>query len=115
MSDAEVEFSIDADSIDADLPRQEWVPGGDGRGQQAHGAQTQFASSNPSSPLTSCPLGNSVRLSMRGKALANDATRRRDPVVKHTKIIIIALTLAAWWLQLRQYFAGRLMKVQDKG
>jgi len=44
---------------------------------------------------------------MRGKA--NDETSRRDLVVKHAKMIIIALTLAAWWLQLRQYFAGRLM------
>jgi len=46
---------------------------------------------------------------MRGKARTTDETSRRDLVVKHAKIIIIALTLAAWWLQLRQHFTGRLM------
>ena len=36
----------------------------------------------------------------------------RDAVVEHSKFIIIALTLTAWWLRLRQHFRGRLMKVQ---
>jgi hypothetical protein len=39
---------------------------------------------------------------------------RRDSVVNHSKIIIMVLTLAAWWLQLRQYVLGRLMKVRRK-
>jgi hypothetical protein len=34
--------------------------------------------------------------------------------VEHSKIIIIALTLAAWGLQLKQRFTGRRMKVQYK-
>jgi hypothetical protein len=51
---------------------------------------------------------------MRAKDRAIDETSRRDLAVKNAKLIIIALTLATWWLQLRQYFAGRLMQVQDK-
>jgi hypothetical protein len=34
--------------------------------------------------------------------------------VKHSKIIIIALTLAAWWLQLEQRSTDRPIKVQYK-
>ena len=49
-----------------------------------------------------------------GNILASDETSRRDEVANHSKIIIIALTLAAWWLQLRQYFTFRLMKGQHR-
>jgi hypothetical protein len=53
-------------------------------------------------------------LLLRGRIDARDKMSRRDPVVNHSKIIIMALTLAAWWLQFRQYVSGRLMKVRPK-
>ena len=33
--------------------------------------------------------------------------------MNRSKMIILALTLAVWWLQLRQYVAGRLWKGQQ--
>jgi len=43
-------------------------------------------------------------------------TRQRDEAstVNHSKMVILALTLAAWWLQLRQYLSGRLRKGPQK-
>ena len=43
-------------------------------------------------------------------------TRQRDETsaVNHSKMVILALTLAAWWLQLRQYLSGRLRKGPQK-
>jgi hypothetical protein len=60
-------------------------------------------------PIT-CLLGNSLCLAVCGRG----AFAYRDAVVEHSKFIIIALTLTAWWLRLRQHFSGRLMKVQFK-
>jgi hypothetical protein len=51
----------------------------------------------------------------RGSIDARDkVSSRRDPVVNHSKIIIMALTLTAWWLQLRQYVSGHLVKLRRK-
>lgn len=34
--------------------------------------------------------------------------------MNHSRMVIVALTLAAWWLQLKQYVSGGLKKLLHK-